>query len=171
MKRLVVLLAASILALLSCAAPSSAHQPHPGGASSVPLNTYHAIGYDGLRVKTISIDKNANSEVYYNTGDRPRYGYQFVIVRVRVKNNGYDWAHPYGGLKFFTYGKATGRTYFDSPVVGPDDLTRENWIGYGDYVTGNLVFEVRKTDIPYKLRLRVNVMYGEEDTGASYNTT
>jgi len=162
---------AMAFAALGVASPAEAHQPHPR-SSPVPVMTYHKVGPD-WKVRTISIDKNANDEVaeenMYN--EPPRSGYQYVIVRVRAKKYSSGEGDAWLDLNYNLYGKATHRYYDSGYQVIPDSFYDEPSVDRDGYVTGNILFEVKKDDVAQRLRMVFEDTYDfEHETRVWFDT-
>lgn len=108
------------------------------GALDDPADIGATLRGDGLAVTVGSAE--FATELGSNT---PKGGYKFLVVETRIKNVG-DKDHTYASSDFSAQDGKT-RAGFDSVFVLDDGMLDSGTLSPGEYVTGNVVFEVQET--------------------------
>ena len=135
--------------LITTAVPAAAHYPHHR-SSSVKLNTYHRVGAWTTKVPQTYWRVTAD-----RWGNRPRRGYDFVVVQVRNSRRTGGEGEAYWDLNFDLYGAKTRRLYSSLN----NNCSPRGWIGDkdpvypGGSVTGTVCFQVAESDYGFRLRV------------------
>jgi hypothetical protein len=116
-------------------------------ASPAPLGTTLAVakGWD-VKVNSAVLDANAIAQ-QANQFNTPEPGSQYVMVNVTVTNNSSDPEGPWLNIKLSLL-PTSGVAIDDAFVAGiPDELDVMAQMQPGASATGNLVYEVKSTDV------------------------
>jgi hypothetical protein len=158
MRRLVTLTLATAGCLGLLLTPASASSLGRG-TQSHPFRKghYHKIDKH-WGVKTVSANYHADKAVAdaNQFNDKPKSGREYVLVKVAGKclsgsNQSLDTSE-----EFKLLGHHTHTLYSESGAVARDDLIEADSVNKGGHQSGNIVFEVKKSDVSRHLLLYVD---------------
>lgn len=142
--RFVAVAVATTIAFVGFGAPAFANTR----AQAYKVGTGHRVGHDWrMSLQSRRLDANAVVANTNEFNDRPRRGFQYVMVTVRGTKLTRGKGNLYWDLDFQLFGAASKHLYSQAFEVIPRDLSDQDDVLKGGQVSGNLLFEVSKRDV------------------------
>jgi hypothetical protein len=137
------------------AAPAAAGTSPQGSVSHpLPLGIYHHLD-KAWALKTVASSYNADAviENANQFNDKPKHGYHYVTVTIRGAVLSGSNRNLDDDETFKLLGRHTHVLYSEAAEVAPHDLTEQNSANKGGHEQGEVVFEVKNSDINAKKML------------------
>jgi hypothetical protein len=128
----------------------------------MPLGSVATLGEWTVTVAGVTPNADSVVERENQFNDKPRAGYQYVLVTLDTRYNGNGSSNPWADLTWAAVSN-DGNLYESPSAVIPKDLSDVGNVPSGVRATGNILLEVPKTDV------RSVVLYLEGYT-ASFDT-